>query len=67
MLQAKGVAENTRIRRLSVVRSMMNQTASAMPTAGASALHRPGTDANMPGEQRLDGNGPAQLSALPRV
>ena len=34
MLQAKGLAENTRLRRLSVVRSMMNQTASAMPTAG---------------------------------
>lgn len=34
MQQAKGLAENTRIRRLSVVRSMMNQTASAMPTAG---------------------------------
>jgi site-specific recombinase XerD len=34
MLQAKGLAENTRIRRLSVVRSMMSQTASAMPTAG---------------------------------
>ena len=34
MLQAKGLAENTRIRRLSVARSMMNQTASAMPTAG---------------------------------
>ena len=32
MLQAKGLAENTRIRRLSVVRSMLNQTASAMPT-----------------------------------
>jgi site-specific recombinase XerD len=34
MQQAKGLAENTRIRRLSVVRSMMNQTSSAMPTAG---------------------------------
>ncbi len=34
LLQAKGLAENTRIRRLSVVRSMLNQTASAMPTAG---------------------------------
>ena len=34
MQQAKGLAENTRIRRLSVVRSMLNQTALAMPTAG---------------------------------
>jgi integrase len=34
MLQAKGLAENTRLRRLSVVRAMLNQTASAMPTAG---------------------------------
>jgi site-specific recombinase XerD len=34
MLQAKGLAENTRLRRLSVVRSMLNQTASALPTAG---------------------------------
>ena len=34
MLQAKGLAENTRIRRLGVVRSMLNQAASAMPTAG---------------------------------
>jgi site-specific recombinase XerD len=33
MLQAKGLAENTRLRRLSVVRSMLNQTASALPTA----------------------------------
>jgi len=34
MQQAMGLAENTRIRRLNVVRSMMNQTASALPTAG---------------------------------
>lgn len=34
MVQAKGLAESTRLRRLSVIRSMMNQTASAMPTAG---------------------------------
>jgi integrase len=34
MLQANGLAENTRIRRLSVVRSMMNKTASIMPSAG---------------------------------
>jgi integrase len=34
MLQAKGLAENTRLRRLSVVRSMLNQTASALPSAG---------------------------------
>jgi integrase len=34
MQQAKGLAENTRIRRLSVVRSMLNHTASALPAAG---------------------------------
>jgi integrase len=34
LLQAKGLAENTRLRQLSVIRSMMNQTASAMPSAG---------------------------------
>lgn len=33
MQQAKGLAENTRIRRLGVIRSMLNQTASALPTA----------------------------------
>lgn len=33
MLQAKGLAESTRLRRLSVIRSLMRQTASVMPTA----------------------------------
>ena len=33
MQQAKGLAESTRLRRLSVVRSMKSQTASATPTA----------------------------------
>jgi len=33
MQQAKGLTESTRLRRLSVVRSMMSQTASATPTA----------------------------------
>ena len=34
MQRAKGLAETTRLRRLSVVRSMLSQTVSAMPTAG---------------------------------
>ena len=34
MQRARGLAETTRLRRLSVVRSIMSQTASAMPTAG---------------------------------
>jgi site-specific recombinase XerD len=34
MQQARGLAENTRLRRLSVVRSMMSHAASAMLTAG---------------------------------